>query len=75
MALAKARSEQTSDLLVRLGQYDERSTELARFVREGRELLEQEKPVGDSAAEIQRQMDTCQVGLYSTVGLYTYLNN
>ena len=42
MAHAKSWSEQTSDLLVRLGQYDERSTELARFVRECWELLEWE---------------------------------
>ena len=44
MAHAKAWSKQTSDLLVRLDQYNEPSTELAQFMRECWELLEQEKP-------------------------------
>lgn len=62
MSHAKDRSEQMSDLLVRLGQYDKLSADLMRFVREGRELLERERPVGDSAARLQEQMETCQVG-------------
>lgn len=61
MAHAKARSEQMSDLLVRLDKYDKLSADLMRFVREGQQLLERERPVGDSATKLQEQMETCQV--------------
>ena len=42
-------------------QFDRQYDTLRKFVQESTELLEKEKPVGDSAARIEEQMKTCQV--------------
>lgn len=58
---AGAQAELISDLLEKLSQFNQQYGDLTKFVQEGKELLESEKPVGESAARIQEQMKTCQV--------------
>lgn len=60
-AQADGRSSQISDLLEWLHQFNKQYEAMMVFVREGNELLEREKPVGNSASGVQEQMDTCQV--------------
>ena len=61
---ADARSRQIDDLLDKIRQFNDQYTALRQFVDEGTKLLEEERPVGDTAAKIQEQMDTCQVQFY-----------
>ena len=65
MSQASARTNQISDLLANLGLFNGQYNTLREFVKEGNDLLEKEKPVGSSAARIQEQMETCQVGMIS----------
>jgi len=65
MSQASARTNQISDLLANLGLFNGQYNTLREFVKEGNDLLEKEKPVGSSAARIQEQMETCQVGIIS----------
>ena len=62
---ASARSNQISELLARLSQFNQQYEALREFVREGDDLLGREKPVGSSATRIHEQMETCQVGVMS----------
>lgn len=55
------RDSQISSLLEKLHQFNLQYDDLQKFVREGNDLLAQEKPVGADAARVQEQMDTCQV--------------
>ena len=58
---ADARSRQIDYLLDKIRQFNDQYSALRQFVDEGNKLLEEERPVGDTAARIQEQMDTCQV--------------
>ena len=58
---ATARAKLIADLLDKMNQFDEKYSALRKFVQESTELLEREKPVGQSAARIEEQMKTCQV--------------
>lgn len=55
------RDSQISSLLDKLRRFNQQYDALQEFVRDGNDLLAQEKPVGDNAARVQEQMDTCQV--------------
>ena len=55
------RDSQISSLLEKLQRFNQQYEDLQKFVSEGNELLAQEKPVGEDAARVQQQMDTCQV--------------
>ena len=65
MSQASARTNQISDLLTHLGQFNQQYNTLREFVKEGNDILGTEKPVGSSAARIREQMETCQVGIVS----------
>ena len=56
-----ARAELIAELLDKMNQFDKKYSALRKFVQESTELLEREKPVGQSAARIEEQMKTCQV--------------
>ena len=58
---ATARAELIAELLDKVQQFDEKYDGLRKFVQESNDLLEKEKPVGESAARIEEQMKTCQV--------------
>ena len=60
---ATARAKLIAELLEKMNQFDEKYSALRKFVQESTELLEREKPVGQSAARIEEQMKTCQVCL------------
>ena len=62
---ATARAELMTELLDKMKQFDEKYDGSRRFLQESTELLEREKPVGDSAARIEEQMKTCQVSCCS----------
>ena len=47
-----------------MNQFDKKYGALRKFLEENTELLESEKPVGQSAARIEEQMKTCQVCCY-----------
>lgn len=64
------RDSQISDLLDKLKRFNQHHNHLCKFVAEGNKLLDSEKPVGDSAARVQEQMDTCQVRLVVVVVVY-----
>ena len=64
MSQASVRMNQISDLLSNLGLFNGQYNTLRESV-EGNDLLEKEKLVGSSAARIQEQMETCQVGMMS----------
>ena len=64
MSQASVRTNQISDLLSNLDLFNGQYNTLREFV-EGNDLLEKEKLVGSSAARIQEQMETCQVGMMS----------
>jgi hypothetical protein len=55
------RDSQISSLLDKLHQFNQQYDGLQKFVQDGNELLAGEKPVGENAARVQEQMDTCQV--------------
>ena len=57
-----ARAGLIAELLDKVQQFDEKYDGLRKFVQESNDLLEKEKPVGESAARIEEQMKTCQVG-------------
>lgn len=75
-AQASARSGLVADLLDKLRQFNNQYGDLRAFVTTGEELLASEHPVGDNAARIQEQMETCQV-LYIHVymSIYNSLTN
>ena len=58
---AGERSSLVADLLDKLRQFNQQHGDLRAFVTSGQELLATEHPVGDSAARIEEQMETCQV--------------
>ena len=58
---ATARAALMAELLDKMNQFDKKYSALRKFVQESTELLEREKPVGQSAARIEEQMKTCQV--------------
>ena len=60
-----ARSQLVDNLLDRLSQFNGQYDSLRKFVDEGNRLLGDEKPVGEDAARLQEQMDTCQVSDYT----------
>ena len=49
-----------------MNQFDRQYDALRKFVQESSDLLEKEKPVGESAARIEEQMRTCQVSHFYT---------
>ncbi len=55
------RLAQADDLLSRLAEFMRNHTHLVELIKEGKELLEQEHPVGSSAHRIEQQTQTCQV--------------
>ena len=61
-----ARSQLVDNLLDRLSQFNGQYDSLRKFVDEGNRLLGDEKPVGEDAARLQEQMDTCQVPDYNS---------
>ena len=56
------RISQTDDLLGRLERFEQQYSALCGLIAEGNELLDLEKPVGDTAQRIAEQTETCQVG-------------
>ena len=58
---AGERSSLVADLLDKLRQFNQQHGDLRAFVTSGQELLATEHPVGNSAARIEEQMETCQV--------------
>ena len=55
------RSRLVNNLLERLNEFNGRYESLKEFVDRGNRLLGDEKPVADSAARLQEQVETCQV--------------
>ena len=69
-----SRSKLVDNLLDRLNQFNTLYGPLKEFVDEGNRLLGDEKPVGVSAARLEEQVCTCQVGIeedYVLHHLYT----
>ena len=56
-----ARSKLVENLLHKLTEFNGCYGKLKEFVEEGTRLLANEKPVGESAARLQEQVETCQV--------------
>ena len=70
----ESRSKLVDNLLDRLNQFNTLYGPLKEFVDEGNRLLGDEKPVGVSAARLEEQVCTCQVGIeedYVLHHLYT----
>ena len=57
----ESRSRLVDNLLDQLNEFNSRYAILRRFVDEGNHLLDNERPIGDNAARLQEQVDTCQV--------------
>lgn len=55
------RLQQVNDLLERLKLFISQYEAFQRLVVQGKDLLEQERPVGQTAQRISEQMKTCQV--------------
>jgi len=55
------RARQIDDLIDRVSQFDEQYSTLRGFVEGGTQLLDTQKPVGDTSVRIDEQMETCQV--------------
>ncbi len=58
---AKTRADQISDLLDRLSEFNKHYDVLRQFVKEGNELLEEQKSLGASAATMKERMEVAQV--------------
>ncbi len=58
---AKTRADQISDLLDRLSEFNKHYNVLRQFVKEGNELLEEQKSLGASAATMKERMEVAQV--------------
>ena len=69
MNQASACTNQISDLLANLGLFTRQYNTLRELVKEGNDLLEEEKLVGSSAA---RQRESCQVGIMSCSAVCCY---
>ena len=52
----------------KLKQFNRHYGALRKFVADGNQLLDSEKPVKDNATQVQQQMETCQVGVDMVVG-------
>ena len=61
-----ARSKLVDNLLYKLTEFNRCYGRLKEFVGEGHRLLDDEKPVGESASRLQEQVETCQVLLTHT---------
>lgn len=55
------RDSQISDLLDKVRDFNRQYDSLKEFVNNGNDLLAKEKPIGDTAARVKEQMQTCQV--------------
>ena len=60
-AKVDTRSKLVENLLIKLNEFNSCYEKLREFVEEGNRLLGNERPVGESAARLQEQVETCQV--------------
>ena len=73
-----ARSKLVENLLNKLKEFNSCYGKLKEFVEEGHRLLGDEKPVGESAARLQEQVETCQVPVYVVTSddlIWNYFKN